>query len=1163
MEESKRGLSSSLTSIATLLLLLALSAVSVFGQTFGEITGRLSDQSGAAVPGATMTLINTATNANRTTITTSEGLYTFPSVPPGVYNVKAEHQGFKVLTSNNVEVQVQQTVRLDLTLEVGQITQSVEVAATSALLQAENATVGTVIANQSIVELPLNGREYLNLVAISSNVNTLSPAAGQAQSRQGGDRANQAISTGGNRIFFDYYTLDGVNNTDFDFNTYVVLPSIDAIQEFKVQTGVYPAEFGHEASQINVLTKSGGNAYHASLFYFNRNVDYDALPFQFTTTPTKAAAFNWNDYGYEIDGPVLIPKLFNGRNRLFFMSNFETLAQRQSTQAVYSVPTAAMQGGNFSAYPTTIYEPNTNGTPFPGNIIPASMLDPTSQKILTYPGAYALPNTGAPNATVNNYTQAVQQPFNRDMFTVRMDFVESSKSQWSGRYNWCSEVQKSGSIGITGTKVTTGCEQYMGSNTRILSPNLVNEARFGHTRIFNAITTADAFSDNAVAAIAIPNIAPGAPVQWGIPEPSFSGDGFTAIGDGSDDPYQIADNTTQFVDNLSWIKGKHTFKFGAEYERDNFDALGNQFLRGQFTFQPNATENPAHPAGTGDAFAEFLLGDIYQSTVAFQDAVAQYQRNDFSLYADDTWKITPKLTLTLGVRWEVIPPFTDKLGNLFEVAQPVIYDGANAPTNIEPYYIRQGNCQSAYAGNPGAGNPAIPFTWTQTPAVCANGAENNALDKTRWNDIAPRVGVAYSPDSKTVIRVAYGEFFMQDGGNSSYFDMARNIGVRLTLTETTLGTTWGPGSGLLTGEQASWANAATPTSAGTPSFSPPYAYANQYNHLTSSTAQYLMNIQRQLSSEWAIEVGYLGSESHHLYGFQNTNQGPGGIPTGSSLSHLPWPNDYGVIQMVADGINANYNALSFKITKRFSKGMSVISNYTWSKSIDDSSGIRVQGYDSLFPQNSYCIECERALSAFNVPQRWVSSVIYDLPVGKGRMLNVSNGFLDAIVGGWQTGGTMTWQGGVPLWINIGGVDNSLTDEAYDRPNYVSGQSLYASDKTVDGGWYNRSAFVEAPTGYFGNLGRNPVSAPGIFGTDMELHKSFRMPYNEHHQFTLRFEAFNVFNHPVWNGPQQSILAGSAVPGEPATAAHLGFGVISSTLSTIPMRQLQLGAKYTF
>ncbi len=324
-------------------------------------------------------------------------------------------------------------------------------------------------------------------------------------------------------------------------------------------------------------------------------------------------------------------------------------------------------------------------------------------------------------------------------------------------------------------------------------------------------------------------------------------------------------------------------------------------------------------------------------------------------------------------------------------------------------------------------------------------------------------------------------------------------------------------------------------------------------------------MQRQLSADWAVELGYLGSESHHLYGFQNTNQGPGGNPVGSAISHLPWPNDFGVIQMVADGVNAEYNALSFKVTKRFSNGMSVISNYTWSKSLDDSSGIRVQGYDTLFPQNSYCIRCERGPSSFNVPHRWVTSVLYDIPVGRGRMWNLNSRLLDAVIGGWQTGGTTTWQGGVPVNLTIGGVDNSLTDEAYDRPNYIGGQARYAGNQAAGsgGGWYNRSAFIEAPTGYFGDVGRNFVSAPRIFGMDAFLHKNFAMPYNEHHQLQLRFEAFNVLNHPAWGEPNPNILAGAAIPGQPAGAARAGFGVITTTLSTIPMRQLQLGAKYTF
>jgi len=878
-----------------------------------------------------------------------------------------------------------------------------------------------------------------------------------------------------------------------------------------------------------------------------RNDDFDATPYAFTANRPIKSPFKWNDYGFEIDGPIVIPKLFNGRNKLFFMAKDEWLQQRQSAQAVYSVPTAAMLQGNWSAWPTTIYQPGT-GVPFPGNILPASQLSPISQDLLKYYDAATLPGF------VNNYTQYNQSPFNRDGFILRMDFVESAKSQWSGRYSWGSEVQKNGALSITGTKITTGYEQYLGSNTRILSPNIVNEARFGYSRIFNAISTADAFTVNTVATLGIPNLNAGPPVQWGVPNATFSGDGFSGVGDGSDDPYQIADNTAQVVDNLSWIKGKHTFKFGFEYNRQNFNQYGNQFLRGQFTFSANATQSLTHTGG--DAFAEFLLGDMFQSTVAFQAANAPYQRNAEAAFIDDTWKITPKITLSLGLRYELTPPFTDTANNLFQIVIPKILAVSAVPqsSGLWPYMIRQGSCSNPYTAN-----PPLSFIWASTPAACSNGLEDNQLLKVRYNDFAPRVGIAWSPDSKTVVRAAMGEFFVQDNGNSMYFDPARNIGVRLTLTATTGGTTWSSGSGIESGLPATYANAVTPPGVGgspTP-FPPPYGYVAAYSHHTSYTEQYLLNIQRQVGSDWTFELGYLGSESHHLYGFFNANNGiPGTV--GSTISRLPFA-DFGVIQLVADGINADYNSLAFKVTKRFSQGMSVISNYTWSKSIDDSSGIRVQGYDSLFPQNSYCIECERGLSAFNVPQRWITSVLYELPVGKGKPMNIANPALNAIIGGWQVGGNVTVQDGVPVSLTNGGVDNSETDEAYDRPNYVGGPAN-ASNQTT-GGWYNRAAFAEAPPGTFGSVGRNTVTAPGIVMIDAELHKAFRMPYNEHHQVQLRFEAFNVLNHPNWGEPNPNILQGAAIAGAPAGTAHSGFGVISGTATA--MRQLQLGLKYTF
>ncbi|MBV9181034.1 MAG: carboxypeptidase regulatory-like domain-containing protein, partial [Acidobacteria bacterium] len=369
--------------LRVLATLATLSAGYLYAQTFGEITGRVIDPSGAVISSAPVTLNNVNTNAVRNALTTDAGFYTFPSVAPGSYRLAAEVRGFKSWVSEPFEVQVQQVVRLDITLQVGQTSERVEVSASAALLQSETATLGTVIENKIVTELPLNGRQYLNLVALSPNVNVLSPAAGQAASRQGGDRAAQSISTGGQRIFFDYYSLDGVNNTDPNFNTYIALPSIDAIQEFKVQTGVYPAEYGHESTQVNVLTKSGGNAYHGALFEFLRNDVLDAQPYAFTSVHPTKSPFKWNDYGFELDGPVRIPRLYNGHDKLFFMSNYEALRRRQNSLATYSVPTAKMFTGDFSELSTPIYDPN-NRQPFPGNVIPSNRLDPISLKFLKY-----------------------------------------------------------------------------------------------------------------------------------------------------------------------------------------------------------------------------------------------------------------------------------------------------------------------------------------------------------------------------------------------------------------------------------------------------------------------------------------------------------------------------------------------------------------------------------------------------------------------------------------------------------------------------------------------------------------------------------------------------------------------------------------------------------
>jgi outer membrane receptor protein involved in Fe transport len=1098
-------------------LVLALFAFTLptVAQTFGEITGRVTDASGAAAPDVAVHAINVATNASRQTVTTETGDYSFPSLPPGTYNVRAEKTGFKVTQSTNVPVSVQQSVRIDLTLTVGQVSESISVEAAAVQLESESATVGTVIDNKRIVELPLNGRNYLQLVALTPNATTLSPSAGQAGSRQGGDRASQSISVAGQRIMFDNFTLDGVNNTDPNFNTYVVLPSIDALQEFKVQTGVYPAEFGRNSTQINVSTKPGGNNFHGALFEFLRNDKLDSKPYAFAANPPAKSPFKWNQYGFELDGPVRIPKILNGKDKLFFMANYESFRQRRNFNGIYTVATADMQAGNFSNLSVPIYDPQTK-SPFPGNIIPANRIDPISKKLLPY-----FPPANIVKPAVNtNYQRVGSSPINKDQFISRMDFVESSTSQWSGRYSWGDENQSNTGISLDGSKTITNFEQYMGSNTRTFSSTKVNEARFGYTRFFNSTGTYLAFTKDVVSEVGIPGLKPGDPVQWGIPNVTLVG--YSRLGDDTEGPYANNNNTLQFIDNFSWIHGKHTIRFGGEWRRESYNQVGNQFARGQFTFQPNATQNPATKTG-GDTFADFLLGDLYQSEAAVSIASANFRRKGWAFYVDDTWKVTPKLTLALGVRYEVTPPFYDESKNAFSVYIPYEDRIANIPDKSRyPKFERTGPCTAdPYAG--------INIRWPQIEAVC-DGKLGDALVQTDHNDFAPRIGLTYAPANKWVIRTGLGMFYNQDTGNPR-FDLARNIAGRIRVNSD------------LQNPTLFWSNALSNISGGVANITVPYAFANKYERRTPYTLEYLLNIQRQLTNDMLLEVGYLGSASRKLEFLRAVNESlPGTV--GSVQTRAPYPT-FGRIQLVDNSANGAYNSLAVKLTKRFSKGMTFLSSYTWSRSMDQSSGIRVQGQDTLFPQNSYCVKCEWGPSAFDTRHRFVTSALYDVPVGKGRRVGVSNPVANAIVGGWQIGGIWTVQTGFPITPTVGGADRSGNGAGFDRPN-ATGVTPYL-DAPTPSRWWSTAAFVGNTPGIFGNAGRNSLVGPRYFTLDASAHKEFAMPW-ENHRLQFRFEAFNILNHPVWGIPNANVLSA-------------GFGTITGT--AVSMRQIQMALKYAF
>ena len=1153
-----------------LFLLILVSATSLSAQTAGQVSGHVADPTGAVVPEAKITLTNVATGTVRTTVTTAAGDYTFVDVPPGTYTVRAEHSGFKLVTSNAVNVQVGQSLRQDFHMEVGAVTQSVTVTASSAMLQVENASLGTVIENQAVNQLPLNGRNYLSLVALSSNANTLSPASGQAGARLGGDRASQAISVGGQRIMFDYYTLDGVNNTDPDFVTYVALPSLDGIQEFKVQTGVYSAEFGHEASQVNVVSKSGTNSYHGSMYDFIRNNIADANPyfFPYNAAPLKVFPYKWNDYGFELDGPIRVPKLYDGRNRFFFMVDDEWRNIRSIGQGQATVPTPAIAGGNFQGYttgsgtPVTIYDPATgdaNGfgkAPFPNNTIPSNRIAPQSAALLKYLGTSTKTYFNSAGQVISNYTYSTTAPQDRQSLTVRGDYYQSQKSQYAFRYSSGTETLISTGLLGAGSKIVTDYYQYMGSNTWTFSPHLVNAARFGYSHFYNSTGLLSAFTNDVVDAIKIPGLKGGDPSTWGIPAMSFaSGPAgttkniWTSFGDlGGDGPYVVKDPTWQIVDNLGWERGKHSLRFGFEYNRQTFNQLGNQFSRGQFSSEPLAT---AHQSGTpgnatlsgGDALADFLLGDLYQSTVAVAVADANYVRNVEAYYVDDTYKAMPNLTISAGLRYELTPPWNDTFGNNFNVDIPVMPKRGDTSTTYPqsewPFYVRQGNCTDVYQG--------LAIRWT-TPLgprpTCSNGLlPNGPLMDTQYLNLAPRLGISYSPNPTVVIRTGFGTFYTQDIGNA-YFDMARNIAGRVTATNSD------SASGIYGNSNLTWANAAPGGSGAVSNLGPTTAFANAVSHKTSYTEQYLLNIQKQVGQNWSFEAGYQGAVSRHLYGFKNANQATpyGYLGTGASKvsTRIPFAN-MGGLQYVHDQGTGNYNAFSVKATRRFSSGLNVIASYTLSKSLDDTSGIRNQGNDNLYPQDSECIPCEYGRSAFDVKNRIVGSALYELPIGPGRLLN-TNRVVGALIGGWQVGGIFTHQTGV-VGTPLLGIDNASIASPFgnfDRPN-ATGVSPYLGDAKSLNDWVNKAAYATPAPGFFGNVQRGSFTSPGFTDLDASLHKDFPMPYNENHHLSIRFEAFNALNHPNWNEPTLNLSSST-------------FGRITGTA---PMRQLQLAAKYQF
>ena len=1040
----------------------------------------------------------------------------------------AEQEGFKTAIRSAYQLHVGDSGRIDFTLEVGQVTQSTQVTAGTPLLATENTAVGTVIENRRIVELPLNGRNYYQLIALSPNVTAEMGGPGFALGRQGGDRTQTVFSVAGQHLEFNRFMLDGAENTDVNWNTFMIRPSVEALQEFKVQTGIYSVEFGRAVTQISVITKPGGNQFHGTAFEFLRNSNLDAK--EFLNTGRKNP-FRRNQFGYVASGRII-------KDKLFFMSNIEWTRDRQTFLQKATVPTAEMRTGDFSGYSKVLYDPNTrvygtdaagnvkalSASPFTNNTIPTGRFDVVSLRMLKY---YPGPTQ---SGTANNYLRDSGRPINYATYTNRLDYNESDKSNWFGRYSFSDELYGGTSIFPNQqTNTTTKVYQIMISNTRTFGTTVVNEARFCYGFFHSEDASVNAYTNNVMGDIGMAGSLDLGPSTWRVPAVGMQS--FNGFGDGSGGPFINKNNVFQWMDNLSIVRGRHSLKFGGEVRRDRFNQSGNSYLAPYLTFSTTFTRDPNNLSNTGLSFGDFLLGHLTSAGRAMASANRHYRSTGMFGYAEDVWALRPGLTMTLGIRYENVRPWTDKYQaqmNLYFPKATGIYDPTNVPILTRPgsgEFYRGASVR--YADN-------IPVQVGDQYMGPGGILPDN-------DNFAPRVGLAWTPTNKWSIRVGAGFFYSQDIGNASW-DIGRNIAGRQDVfanAEKPNAPVAGPWAATSTSSACSNYNGPSGTCV-----SLPVMYASYYDRRTPYTFQYILNVQRQLTENLGLELAYMGNEGHKLGRLININVAnyrTGPNDTRTAQQRRTW-SVYGPQQEAGNLVNSNYNALSAKLTRRFSQGLTFLTGFTYGKSIDTgASGIRAGAGDGGWVANPFCLNCDRGLSQFDMRKRFVTSMIYEIP-GPFRG---KNSIGNRIVGGWQVSTILTLADGTPYGAGsigdrqqVGG--SSMAD--------ATGISPFPDNPTVNKFWNIEAFNTTNPDLLYraGNVGRNVLRTPGVKNWDASLMKDFQI--REGHSLQFRWESFNLPNHPNWNSPSTDITNPAA------------FGKITSARS---MRSMQFGLKYRF
>ena len=1091
---------------------LCIAAMTSFGQgTTATLSGTTTDSSGATVSDVTVRATSLSTNTVRESKTDAAGNYSIPFLRSGDYKVSATRDGFQGQENNKVTLQVDQSARIDFVMQVGSVSETVNVSASSVLLQTENATVGTVIDGGKIVELPLNGRNFIQLTQLIPGVQAGTP--GSITVRRGRGSVGQtdpgygatAASANGQRDTANRFFLDGVEVMDYDAMTYSFSPSVDSLAEFKVETSSYGAETGGApGAQVSIITRGGSNKLKGTLWEFNRNDQftqtYDAIAGKSVTSPR----LNRNQFGANIGGPVFIPKLYHGKDKTFFFFNWESGFAAQGAPAVRrTVPTAAQRSGDFrgltNAAGALIILKDPLGTGYTGNQIPQSLLSPQSLAFLAYE---PLPNTTAlANGTQNFLTTPFSATSYQHNYTTRIDHTFSAKDSISGRYVFNNTYEAGIPVWGHDERNNLGTTQNVALGwTHIFGPSLVNQVhggwhRFSEGEVFG--TTNDPAYD-VVGKMKLPLVSR-LPEEYGPPTINVSG------ADGGYDMYNLqrqigprirSNGIIPLTDTLSWQHGKHFVKIGAEWDRRLVTFGQSRAPRGAFTFDGTYT---------GAALPDMLLGYVKSANVNPAHTSTDLHNIWQGYFVNDDFKMTSRLTLTLGMRYDYFQRYKqsdDKFADIYQNGFLV-------------------------------GNVVTP----------ANSPYGRGLIQPDYNNFGPRFGFAYRPTfgGESVVRGGYGIYYTPEISNAIF-----------AMAEGAQATAGASVTGNLTGKPNIFFN--DPFSSAVTSGALNFAVSNDQNMRDSYIQQWNLNIQHKLPGSIVVDAGYVGSKGTRLFTTYADLNRPIVVvdPTTPGLASVNArrPNQQFLRSVQSDKSNGNsiYHALQVKIEKRASHGVTFLAAYTFAKSISGPSDIGGQvggGFYIGSVQDVYNSRADRGTSGFDLKQRYVQTILYDIP-----FFATSTGLKRAVLGGWQASTIMTFQSGFPAPITYG-VDTTGTGTT-SRPDVVAGQTgnLDAGQRTW-ARWFNTAAFSITPNGRFGTAPRtDAIRLPGTVNADFSVTK--RVKLAEARSFEFRTEFFNLFNH--YNPDPQSL---------DLNIRSKTFGSVGGGIQGLTTRVIQFGAKLNF